>query len=188
MQKSVLIINCGTISLEKIVGMVKGLDCSIIDMKDSDKVKFNRYTHIIISGSPHLLSYDKSPTDKFKFLKVVKIPVLGICFGLQLIALVYGAEIKNGKNTKGDIKIEILKKDKLFSGLPSAVEFHENHQERVSLPKDFIYLAKSEDALVEAFKHKSKEIYGVQFHPECSGKNGMVIFENFLDINCSDKN
>ena len=180
MQKPILVIDCGTISLDKIMEMINEYEYKTVDMKNLDKVNFYQFSHIVITGSPHLLSKDKSLLDYFSFLKEVKIPVLGICFGLQLIALTYGADIKNGKNTKKDVKIEFLKKDKLFSGLPSEIEFHENHQERVSMPTEFIHLAKSEDSLVEAFKHKTKDIYGVQFHPECSGEFGKIIFENFL--------
>ena len=80
MQKPILVIDCGTISLDKVIDMVKDYDYKVIKMKHLDKVNSDQFSHIVITGSPRLLSKDKSLLDDFSFLKEVKIPVLGICF------------------------------------------------------------------------------------------------------------
>lgn len=79
-------------------------------------------------------------------------------------------------------RIEILKGNDLFIGIQDLAEFREEHAEFISLPKNFILMAKSKSCGNESMKHKSKSIYGVQFHPEVSGENGKKLFKNFLKL------
>ena len=110
-------------------------------------------------------------------------PILGICFGHQLIAYTFGAPIRTEKLVKDEQEIEILEPDEIFSCWKagykiSMSEYHRDHVKR--LPEGFILLARSETCEIEAIKHESRPIYGVQFHPERSGRDGWTVLKNFF--------
>ena len=79
-------------------------------------------------------------------------------------------------------KIQIVNPDILFSSIPNNPIFREKHTEYTTLPKNFLLLAKSSSCQNEAMKHKTKNLYGVQFHPETSGNNGKTLLKNFLNL------
>jgi GMP synthase (glutamine-hydrolysing) len=107
---------------------------------------------------------------------------LGICLGHQIIGLLYGAEIQAGKRIDKKERIEIIKENDLFKNIKNFSLFKQAHCESITLPTEFILLAKSKSCENEAMKHKNKKIYGVQFHPEVSEKNGRKLFDNFVKI------
>jgi GMP synthase (glutamine-hydrolysing) len=115
-------------------------------------------------------------------VKKVKVPILGICLGHQIIGLLYGSKIKRDKLIKKKEKIEIISKNKLFANVKDHPLFREEHSEYITLPKGFHLLAKSSSCNNETMKHKKKNIYGVQFHPEYSGTNGRKLLSNFLKL------
>ena len=139
---------------------------------------------IIISGRPTLLSKEniKDHFKKFAFVLETKIPILGICYGHQIIALLYGSKIFVKEHINKKEEIEILNFGILFKRLNSHAFFREDHSEFVTLPKNFVLLAKSKSCVNEAMKHNKKPIYSVQFHPEVSGKTGEILLGNFLNI------
>lgn len=176
----ILIIDCGRKKTPNISSVLTELGygnmiCSM------DNILKGNFSKIIISGSPILLSeVDKKPIlCKFKFIKSIKIPVLGICFGHQVIGLLYGSKISQGELISKEEKIEVIKEDGLFKGLNDTI-FVENHCEFITLPKGFIHLAKSKSCNIEAIKNGN--IYGVQFHPEVSGDNGKRLLKNFCEL------
>ncbi|MBW2996840.1 gamma-glutamyl-gamma-aminobutyrate hydrolase family protein [Candidatus Woesearchaeota archaeon] len=178
----ILIIDCGskkTKEIKKVLGNA-GFKNQIKSLSDIDSVEFNKFSGIIISGSG--LSA-KSYMNKFKFVKELKIPILGICFGHQVIGLLYGSEIYTMKRDKGKHEIELLEESKLFNAHGKNHFFEvENHREAITLPRNFVWLATSNSCKIEAMNHKKKNIYGVQFHPEVSGENGKQILINFCNI------
>lgn len=186
----ICIIDCGTSWLEEIKKNLIGLGYSfkVIKLDEIEGCKFESFSGIIISGSPILLT--KVDLQKylklFRFIKSVNIPILGICFGHQIIGLEYGSEIHIGKLINKKEYIEIVKDNKLFSGVENNSLFQEDRSEYITLPGGFYLLAKSESCNNEAMKHKERKIYGVQFHPEVSGNNGKMLLENFLNL-CSKK-
>jgi GMP synthase (glutamine-hydrolysing) len=110
---------------------------------------------------------------------------LGICLGHQIIGRAFGGEVARGESGEyAAVEIDILEPDDLFKGLGRKLTVWESHRDEVSrLPEDFILLAKSEVCAVEAMKHKSKSIYGVQFHPEVHHTpDGFDILRNFVNV------
>lgn len=85
----------------------------------------------------------------------------------------------------------MIDEDELFDGMPSPFRATESHSEAVSsVMPGFVHLAKSEDCEVEAFRHKSRPIYGVQFHPENSDRDnpvGLTVLSNFVKIARKDQ-
>lgn len=154
--------------------------------KEVSEKKIREAKGILLSGAPLMLTeIDYSHyLEQFAFLKTTEIPVLGICFGHQLLGLLYGAEIYKGKTIETFIDINLLTKDLLFKNLPNPCPLREDHSEAITLPKDFIHLAKSIDYEVEAMKHKDRILYGVQFHPEISKDTGKQLLKNFLEAYC----
>lgn len=182
----IAIIDCGSIWIENIKLSVQksGYDSGVIQMNDIKKTNLEKFSGIIISGRPTLLTQENISEflDLFDFIKTTKIPVLGICFGHQIIGLVYGATIQVGSSIDKMENIQIIGEDKLFNSIENTSFFQESHAEFITLPKDFILLAKSESCENEAMKHKDKSIYSTQFHPEVSGEEGQKLLDNFLSL------
>lgn len=182
----ILIIDCGSKKTKEIVKVLDeaGFKNKTVAMRDLLLRDYNDFSGIIISGAPLLLTeVDVSyHLNKFEFIKKLSIPLLGICFGHQIIGLLFGSKIMKGKEVREEQDIEAVVPNKLFRGLDRTCSFTEDHCEYIDLPDNFILLAKSNTCEVEAMKHKDKEIYGVQFHPEVSDENGRKLLVNFCDI------
>lgn len=145
---------------------------------------FEKFDGIIISWSPLTLSVENR--DKylklFPFIWEIRTPILWICFGHQVIGHTFWSIYCNGNFVDGQNRIQLLNRgESLFKWVRKKI-FFENHQQQITLPRDFKLLAYSENCQNEAMKHKDKEIYGVQFHPELSWSSWKKVIENFLSI------
>ncbi|SCZ80376.1 glutamine amidotransferase-related protein [Acidaminobacter hydrogenoformans] len=135
----------------------------------------------------------QSYLSELEMIQALQKPTLGICAGLELMAIAFGGEIgRMSENGMGDVLEEgyirktILKKNPLFEGLEGTFCCRELHREEVKvLPAEFELLATSEMCRVQGIKHKDKPMYGVQFHPEWYNSDypdGSIILHNFLKI------
>lgn len=163
---------------------------SIFEVKITDlKPEFNLsgFDAVILSGSQWMVS-DNEPDGELKeFIKKIRIPTLGICFGHQLLARSFGAEVKKGAVfIERDVMIEIVQNWEIFAGFEGAVLMRESHQEYVTLESikkiGWQIGAVSPSCSVEAIRHPSLPLYGVQFHPERSGVNGKNFVKNFYQF------
>ena len=120
------------------------------------------------------------------------IPVLGICLGHQSIAEAYGGkviradEIYHGKSSQVEVK-----GNDIFEGIPRKIDVMRYHSlivERCSLPKELEVIAETTDKhIIMAIKHKTKKIYGIQFHPESVfTPKGKRILRNFVEGICNE--
>ncbi len=180
------VIDCGTSWLGEIKNNLDNLghESRVVKLDEIKNTDLNNFCGIIISGAPTLLTKVnlEEYLHRFGFLRSTKLPVLGICLGHQVMGLIYGAKINAKKMIDKMEKIQILEQDYLFEGIKTLSEFREEHSEFITLPKGFIKLAKSDSCENESMKHKDKNLFGVQFHPEVSGENGKKIFANFLKL------
>lgn len=137
---------------------------------------------IILSGGPTSVYEKGSPQVDPKIFDF-KIPVLGICYGMQLAAKLLGGEVEKGRvHEFGHDRIKIKKSNKLFHGLGEKQDVWFSHGDFVSaLPQGFKVTALSSNGLPAAFYNPKRKIYGVQFHPEQSyTREGARMLENFV--------
>lgn len=140
---------------------------------------------VILSGAPILVTeVDLRPyIEKYGWIKETTLPVLGICFGHQLIGILHGSFASRMKEDRDWQEIEVYQEDEpLFSALPREVKMMEDHCETISVPNEFELIASSDACVNEAMRHTKKTIYGVQFHPEVSGNMGFRLIENFCKM------
>lgn len=139
---------------------------------------------IILSGSPASL-LEKEPPLPPSWILDLGIPILGICYGHQLIARMLGGSVAKGFGEYGRTYIRITKRDPIFDGLSDIEEVWMSHSDYVKeLPEEGEVLAISEDTgYIASYRIRGKPIYAVQFHPEVSHtRRGKNIFDNFLRI------
>jgi len=154
-----------------------GNKCIIKHYKLVNKKDLAKCDRVILSGTPLKDMEYSENLNYFEWIKDFDKPVLGICAGIQAIALVFGATLKKCKEI-GMSKVQTIKENKLFS---SNFETYFLHNYSVSIPSEFELLAKSKKGVV-AIKHEKKEIYGVLFHPEVRNTE---IIKKFISIQTS---
>ncbi len=136
---------------------------------------------IILSGSPHSV-LERGPMPDKKIFDL-RIPILGICYGHDVLAHLLGGKVHKGKHREyGKEVLSVLKKDKLFKGLAAKEVVWFSHGDQVSrLPKGFVKTASTKTCPYAAFADEKRKFYGIQFHPEVTHTvHGTKILSNFL--------
>lgn len=136
---------------------------------------------IILSGGPRSV-YEKDAPRIPRWLLECGVPVLGICYGHQLIAHILGGRVRSGIREYGRTRVTIVRRDPLFDGWDEREIVWMSHGDYVSeLPNGAVVLAVSEGGCIAAFRLKDRPIYGVQFHPEVSHTpKGRILLRNFV--------
>ena len=137
---------------------------------------------IILSGGPSSVYEPNAPRCDPAIFDL-GIPVLGICYGMQLGAFLLGGRVEPAKAREfGRAKLTVTSDDPLVRGLPAETTVWMSHGDQVhDLPADFVPLATTPTCPFAAARHKTKPFYGVQFHPEVTHTpRGELIFRNFL--------
>ena len=140
-------------------------------------------TGIILSGGPNSVYGEDVPTADRELLEIA--PVLGICYGMQLVAhLSEGAVTRGGRREYGRAEATIIDPSGLFDGFETGERMtawmsHGDHVERV--PRGYVVTAESASNPIAAMRHESRPIHCVQFHPEVAHTpRGSEIISNFL--------
>ncbi|MFL2543639.1 MAG: glutamine-hydrolyzing GMP synthase [Alphaproteobacteria bacterium] len=137
---------------------------------------------IILSGGPNSVRDKKSPKLNKKIL-VLKIPILGICYGLQLLCKEFGGNIgKSNSREYGHSLITLKNKSKLLDGVKKNSQVWMSHGDHIEKePKDFTITSLSSKRIISSIEDKRNKIYGLQFHPEVyHSLEGKKILSNFL--------
>ncbi|GAB4184897.1 MAG: glutamine-hydrolyzing GMP synthase [Calditrichia bacterium] len=137
---------------------------------------------IIFSGGPSSVYASDAPLIDKEWLEL-GLPVLGICYGLQLIAYLEGGEVKKAARREyGRAQLQIQQDDELFYGIDDKSIVWMSHGDHIlKKPDNYSVLANTENSHVAVMKHTSKPIYGLQFHPEVHHSlDGFQILENFI--------
>ncbi|MBU0531900.1 glutamine-hydrolyzing GMP synthase [Candidatus Micrarchaeota archaeon] len=147
-------------------------------------------SRLILSGGPKSV-YEEEPNlgtlicEKIKNDEI-RLPLLGVCYGHQMIGHVWGGKVAKGKSAEYGVgEIEVDEEDALFAGLPKKFRAWVSHYDEVKkLPKEFVRLAHSETCDIEAMRHLELPIFSTQFHPEVwHTEHGEEMLKNFLEVN-----
>jgi GMP synthase (glutamine-hydrolysing) len=154
------------------------------------KIKELNPEGIILSGGPASVYAKDAPTVDQKILEL-DIPILGVCYGMQLIVQNLGGkvELHEGKREYGKAELKIDSSSDLFINIPEKFIAWMSHGDScVKLPQGFTTIASTANLENGAIENKSKKIYGVQFHPEVvHTQRGADIIRNFVHGICHAK-
>jgi GMP synthase (glutamine-hydrolysing) len=176
------------LNIEKCIGQ----SIEKMDYKEQDlprKIVESEPDLVILTGSSALLSKPRTRElfqPEMDLVRNAKFPVLGICYGHQIIGSAFDAPMRDlGQMFRGYEKVSVVKKHPLFDGLPPDMVVAESHrQELTMVPDEFQHLAQSTTSRIEAIAHRTRPIYGVQFPPERSNDehpHGRMILQNLLN-------
>jgi len=193
-KEKILIVDFGSQVTKLIARRVRdlGVYSEIITPEDLKKYEnINLTKGIILSGGPSTVTKVKYQTIPKKIFKK-KIPILGICYGLQLIAKLFGGKIKSSKKRREFGRAIIYKKKKSLltqNFFKSETAVWMSHEDAVvKLPNSFKAIASTKNSRLTIIENSKQKIYGVQFHPEVTHtENGRQIFKNFLFKICKIK-
>ncbi|MBV9671791.1 MAG: glutamine-hydrolyzing GMP synthase [Verrucomicrobia bacterium] len=141
---------------------------------------------ILLSGGPASVFSKNAPRNDPAIFDL-GLPVLGICYGVQLIAHQLGGIVEfSDKREYGPGTLRIIGASPLFEGLPSEIMVWNSHGDRLTrLPPGFASVASTENSPFAAIQHAEKSIFGLQFHPEVAHTPlGKDVLENFLYRAC----
>jgi anthranilate synthase len=156
-----------------------------ITQQDLDRI---RPGLVVMSPGPGAPS-DFDCDSTIGLLREAGLPIFGVCLGLQALAEAYGGKLKqleapmHGKPSR----VRIIEPGKVFSGLDGEVtvgRYHSIYADEITLPKEFLVTARTEDGVIMGFEHRSEPVAAVQFHPESimslGGDAGMRMIENVV--------
>jgi GMP synthase (glutamine-hydrolysing) len=187
---------------------LSGAPCLLLHFTQVDRVLFERLgvRAVVLSGHSTLIDdYDRRQlAPLLGLIRETSTPLLGLCGGHQLIGLAFGATpAPMGRLASGEIdpnpdlapgmrkewgasRVCISTRDLLFAGLGDTVVVEQRHfWELKALPAGFVQLAASDACPIQAIRHESRPLYGVQFHPERYSElhpDGRTILANFFRL------
>ncbi len=184
----VLILDFGSQYTQLIARAVRSLHvyCEIHPYNLSpERIQALRPQALILSGSP-FSHYQEGAPQPDPAIWSLGIPILGICYGMQLIAARFGGKIERHDSREyGYARLQIPRPHPLLAKLESEEQVWMSHGDSVSLlPRDFVALASTSSVPYAAIAHQTEPVYALQFHPEVAHTvNGKTILANFvLDI------
>ena len=193
-KKPVLVLNFGSQYVQLIARRVRelGVYSEIVPYNlSAEEIKNKNPYCIILSGGPASVYEKDAPKPDLEIYNL-GIPILGICYGLQVMVHQLGGIVERAQRQEyGRSKLYILKEDPIFKDLPQEFDVWMSHADKaVILPEGFESLAKSENSPYAVIRHKRKALYGVQFHPEVvHTQYGKELLRNFLfEVALAEKN
>lgn len=151
-------------------------DCSI------EKIRAKNPKGIILTGGPNNVYADDSPKADVEVFEL-GVPVLGICYGHQFMAYTFGGKVENAEiGEYGKTAVELSPTHKLFAGIDGKNQCWMSHMDFVSVaPEGFTVASTTKECPVAGMVNESKNLYGVQFHPEVEHTPfGKTMLMNFL--------
>lgn len=190
--ETILIIDFGSQYNQLIARKVRELNvfCEIVSPGISvNSIDRNKVKGIILSGGPASVYQKRAPTcDKRIFS--LGIPVLGICYGMQVMAKTLGGAVERAHSREyGRALLTVTNNRLLFKNIPKKSTVWSSHGDKVRrMPKSFKRIGLSRNTSIAAFADFEKRLFGVQFHPEVAHTQyGKIILKNFVHGICRAK-
>ncbi len=191
MEDKIIILDFGSQYTQLIARRIRELEvyCEILPFNKTNFID-SSVKGIILSGSPASVLNAQAPVADINKVRG-KIPLLGICYGAQLLAKQSGGNILPSKHREyGRAKLDITdKKSALFKGIPSGTQVWMSHGDTITtIPDGFRIIGKTKDIKIGAFEIPGESVYGIQFHPEVyHTTEGSHILQNFIVDICGCK-
>lgn len=181
-----LIVNNTSPFVVDIVNIVKDWDIKFECMLYS-QVQYNKlssYDSIILSGRKKYNKETNMQNNKIiEYCNNHNIPLLGICYGAEMINLYFGGSLIKMKNAVYGLVKVTSKKNSILLPKDASIFVYQSHRYSIwRLSSELELLGSSIESKNEIFKHKNKNIFGLQFHPERSGKDGRFILFKFITL------
>lgn len=143
---------------------------------------------IVFSGGPASVYNKDSPQPSLKIFEL-GLPVLGICYGHQLIVNNFGGRVKRANKEYGSSVLKIDSGSDLLAGMGSSTRAWMSHGDAAeTLPSGFEIIGHTENSFAAAIANRQKMVYGIQFHPEVvHTENGIQVLKNFVLNICEAK-
>ena len=173
------------------LGKSTGQKIELVDYRTPnlyEKIMRKAPDFLFLSGSSHMLTRPENQRNfepETRIIMDASFPILGICYGHQLIGKTFGARLSDlGRMCSGFESVKILRDHPLFDDLSSEINVPESHRQALAnVPSGFDCLGESASSKVEIMAHKSRPIYGFQFHPERADEehpDGRILIQNIL--------
>lgn len=191
--ETIIILDFGSQYTQLIARRVReqGVYCEIHPFHlSADAIAAKKPMGIILSGGPSSVTDEDAPRVEEGFYQKLNVPILGICYGMQLVALDLGGTIEPANRREyGHARVKVLSgKTALFNELPFELDVWMSHGDHMTrMPDGFVAVATSDD-VPTAIENPERGIYCVQFHPEVSHTPlGQEIIRNFIFDICNCK-
>lgn len=157
--------------------------CEIVPFNsDLSKYKDENIKGYILSGGPSSIKDDDAPRLDKSFFKT-DIPILGVCYGMQLMADIFGAKLERSESREyGRAKFSAKEHSPLFDGIPKLSQVWMSHGDSIkTLPDGFEIIGSTDSLEVAAIANEEDKMYGIQFHAEVHHtEEGKNILQNFI--------
>ena len=162
--------------------------CEIVRHSISpDQIQRHSPRGLILSGGPSSV-YDEGAPRCDPAIFDLGIPILGICYGMQLVCEALGGDVQNAPAREyGRAVCQITGESELLAGIPTESDVWMSHGDQVShIADDFVSLARTPNCSIAAVRHHDLPVYGLQFHPEVTHTAfGSAVLKNFLALICN---
>jgi GMP synthase-like glutamine amidotransferase len=186
---------CHVRNLVDVISSLPGVIVHTVFHNDLSMESVDRFKPDCIIAGGRLKSWDFETISaeyatECELIRKSSIPFLGICAGHQLISVAYGKKIGRMVESSVDmyelgfVQVEVTQPDILFRGFTGTPRLMMAHRDEIrELPEGFINIASTEMCRYAAIRHKSRPIWGVQFHPEITAegsRDGLRVLSNFM--------
>jgi GMP synthase (glutamine-hydrolysing) len=191
MQETILILDFGSQYTQLIARRVRELNvyCEIHPFNKIPEIT-SEIKGVILSGSPFSVRDPQSPNPDLSSFKG-KLPLLGVCYGAQLMAQRFGGEVLPSQHREyGRANLSFIKEDNsLFQGLSSNSQVWMSHADTITkIPENFEIISSTRDVKFAGYEVRGEQTYGIQFHPEVyHTTEGSVLLKNFVVKICGCK-
>lgn len=188
-REKILIVDFGSQYNQLIARKVRELNvfCEILPPNFSiDSINPDEIKGIIFSGGP-ASTYAKGAPHCDNRVFSLGIPILGICYGMQLMSKMLGGEVAKAHHREyGRAPLTVTNHKMLFKDVPKTSISWMSHGDKVKkMPKGFVRIARSGNTSIAAFADFKRNFFGVQFHPEVAHtQNGKTVIKNFVKSVC----